>query len=1067
MAKQWLNCVIVCAVFTLALSGLASSKFSSDRYCSKYHVLNEPWRSAQARSLDLYGRHHCDNKDGFQTTRWYRFMGEAGTTMPTKPPPSSHRCGSDAPVWMNGINPTYEDGVVERQVCARFDKKICRWRWNIRVKRCPEGFLIYKLKPVKACSLTYCGLGIQNMTVDDVTRPASNEDEDGSGALDNRKEDVHPACHHYITLDEPQRSVHYQVDPNTATNTLLCDKRSGLQHGSWYRFVGEGGVIMATERPLSTHRCGTHAPVWMRGPHPTIEEGVVTRTVCAFWDGNDCKWSWEIKVLSCPGDFFVYKLRKATQCILAYCTTDGAPQTTVPSPTPSMSVELLNDEDDETGSGEPHFEDVPATESPDNAKDVGAGSPHTPERRTSYLTHHKGWDYYKVPVIGKMTSANVKAACEAAGYVTPCSGDSDCMHSSSECVLTGLEDCYNPMNEVAQEMCGTRPYGCAKLQGVYQYMNTWSKGAACGVESKLWCTIGSKWEDRYAFCADWNATTATPQATTAAPQTTTTTAPATTTARDSRNCCGKILRQATEVVDQSSDYRVPDGWTMCYIDERDTAHHKTPCRDLLQGIPGYEDAEELLAAGGNFGCWHGTTGNSHGPAFATNNVIENSCKDGVQQETRLKSWNVRTTTLGVCIKGITCDEAPETTVPPPIPSIPDEVLSDDEDDVGSGEPDDKITRKNLALGKRTKQSSLWDAGYSQNAVDGDRSTNWYSGSCTHTEVTLRDNVWDIGTTDPWWYVELESSHPIGKVVIVNRRSPKHSVTSRINPFEIRIGNSKDVTANPKCGRRHVFPGDEDVMEVSCGGIQGRYVGIRLPGENRILTLCEVEVYADENALPTTVPFPSDDEDDVGSGDSVDDGPCTKHYKFDDAWRDVSNGRDNKCDRSGDLKHGEWHRFSGSRGSMMIPTERPLTTNRCGTHAPVWMKGKLPTVEEGVVTRAACAFWGEDECNWSWDIDVMACPGGYFVYKLPKPPVCHLAYCTTYDTPQPSPTMIPAISDGSLSDDEDEVGSGEPDDKDVNPQTTMPSTTTIPTPTEDPSSDANEDDADSRRVEGSV
>ncbi|XP_035686749.1 uncharacterized protein LOC118422970 [Branchiostoma floridae] len=498
---------------------------------------------------------------------------------------------------------------------------------------------------------------------------------------------------------------------------------------------------------------------------------------------------------------------------------------------------------------------------------------------------------------------------------------------------------------------------------------------------------------------------------------------------------------------------------MCYIDERDTAHHKTPCRDLLQGIPGYENGKELLAAGGTFGCWHGTTGDSPGPAFATNNVIENSCKDGVQQETRLHSWNVRTTTLGVCIKGLICDGAPQRTVPPSTPSIPDERRSDNEDDVGSGELDDKITRKNLALGKRTKQSSFWDAGYSQNAVDGDRSTNWYSGSCTHTEASLRDNVWDVGTTNPWWYVDLGSSYPIGKVVIVNRRSPKDSVTSRINPFEIRIGNSKDVTANPKCESRHVFPADEDVMEVSCGGIQGRYVGIRLPGENRILTLCEVEVYAADDtpqSSPTMIPAISDgslgdDEDEVGSGEPYDkgEGPqttmpstttiptptedpasddddddadsgevegsvysndnrlaCEKHYVLNDPWRSVRTHRErgHRCDQKTMIKENLWFRFVGEGGTM-IPTQRPPATHRCSTHAPVWMKGNHPTVEQGVVRRKVCAFWEEEECHWSWHINVLACPGGYYVYKLPKPKICYLAYCTT---------------------DEDIEGSGEPD-----------------------------------------
>ncbi|XP_019617059.1 PREDICTED: C-type lectin-like, partial [Branchiostoma belcheri] len=79
---------------------------------------------------------------------------------------------------------------------------------------------------------------------------------------------------------------------------------------------------------------------------------------------------------------------------------------------------------------------------------------------------------------------------------------------------------------------------------------------------------------------------------------------------------------------------------------------------------------------------------------------------------------------------------------------------------------------------------------------------------------------------------------------------------------------------------------------------------------------------------------------------------------------------------------------------MMPTKRPLETNRCGTHAPVWMKGEHPTSIQGAVRRTACAFWEGEECHWSWTIHVMACPAGYYVYKLPKPTICHAAYCTT-------------------------------------------------------------------------
>ncbi|KAI8510768.1 Oncoprotein-induced transcript 3 protein [Branchiostoma belcheri] len=119
----------------------------------------------------------------------------------------------------------------------------------------------------------------------------------------------------------------------------------------------------------------------------------------------------------------------------------------------------------------------------------------------SYLASYKGWHYFKVPVSGAMTSTNVKATCEAAGYVTPCSGNSGCSHASSACVLTGLDNCNSPMYEISQELCGNLPNSCAQLYGVYQFMNNWGPDDACGAELGDWCVGGSTRENRYAFCA--------------------------------------------------------------------------------------------------------------------------------------------------------------------------------------------------------------------------------------------------------------------------------------------------------------------------------------------------------------------------------------------------------------------------------------------------------------------------------------------------------------------------------------------------------------------------------------
>ncbi|XP_019639176.1 PREDICTED: uncharacterized protein LOC109481125 [Branchiostoma belcheri] len=291
----------------------------TDPECSQYQVLMEGSRSVKVENRRP--SRHCDNL-GYH--RWYRFMGEAGTAMPTEPPPSSHRCGSDAPVWVNGTNPTYEDGVVERQVCARVSGNICRWNWKIHVKACPGGYLIYKLPPIKLkrCRSTYCGLG-NNVTVKDVVTIISKKDGDASEGFykeGNVSNDTPlQGCSSYEELSEAWRSAHVWTYPGHDQH-FKCDGRHTAVNGSWYRFTGAAGDMMVTERPLTTNRCGTHAPVWMRGTHPTLDEGVVRRTVCAFYSDRRCLWRWKIHVRACPGGYYVYKLPPPPKCNTAYCT---------------------------------------------------------------------------------------------------------------------------------------------------------------------------------------------------------------------------------------------------------------------------------------------------------------------------------------------------------------------------------------------------------------------------------------------------------------------------------------------------------------------------------------------------------------------------------------------------------------------------------------------------------------------------------------------------------------------------------------------------------------------------
>ena len=94
----------------------------------------------------------CDN---LLPKGWYRFVGAAGTEMPTTRVPA-HRCGTDWSGWLNGAHPTVEDGEVKRKVCFNRFPANCKYSMYISVKNCGSYF-IYKLQQPTICNLRYCG----------------------------------------------------------------------------------------------------------------------------------------------------------------------------------------------------------------------------------------------------------------------------------------------------------------------------------------------------------------------------------------------------------------------------------------------------------------------------------------------------------------------------------------------------------------------------------------------------------------------------------------------------------------------------------------------------------------------------------------------------------------------------------------------------------------------------------------------------------------------------------------------------------------------------------------------
>ena len=86
---------------------------------------------------------------------WYRFVGAAGTKMPTRRVPA-FRCGADWSGWLKGAHPTVGDGEVQRRVCFSDRSTGCRDSKSILVKNC-RSYFIYKLFPPSSCFSRYCG----------------------------------------------------------------------------------------------------------------------------------------------------------------------------------------------------------------------------------------------------------------------------------------------------------------------------------------------------------------------------------------------------------------------------------------------------------------------------------------------------------------------------------------------------------------------------------------------------------------------------------------------------------------------------------------------------------------------------------------------------------------------------------------------------------------------------------------------------------------------------------------------------------------------------------------------
>uniref|UniRef100_W5LD46 Mucin-2-like n=1 Tax=Astyanax mexicanus TaxID=7994 RepID=W5LD46_ASTMX len=300
--------------------------------CDNYSILDEPWRATN--SPNYWWGLHCDQYTSWNG--WYRLLHQGNSVRMPDSCVSENMCGTHAPLWLNGPHPRLEDGVVSRQVCGSWNGACCFFNSSpIQVKACPGDYYVYEFVRPSSCSLAYCA-DVGNETTTEIPQTTTTETlPTTTEAISNPSTDP---CDNYSILDEPWRATN---SPNYWWG-VHCDQYTSWN--GWYRLLHQGNSVRMPDSCVSENMCGTHAPLWLNGPHPRLEDGVVSRQVCGSWNGACCFFnSSPIQVKACPGDYYVYEFVRPSSCSLAYCadvgneTTTEIPQTTTTETLPTTT----------------------------------------------------------------------------------------------------------------------------------------------------------------------------------------------------------------------------------------------------------------------------------------------------------------------------------------------------------------------------------------------------------------------------------------------------------------------------------------------------------------------------------------------------------------------------------------------------------------------------------------------------------------------------------------------------------------------------------------------------------
>jgi len=140
------------------------------------------------------------------------------------------------------------------------------------------------------------------------------------------------------------------------------------------------------------------------------------------------------------------------------------------------------------------------------------------------------------------------------------------------------------------------------------------------------------------------------------------------------------------------------------------------------------------------------------------------------------------------------------------------------------------------LGRNTTQSSTLSDGLSKRAVDGNKDSIYYHGSCTHTNLDQT----------AWWAVQLDREYIIQRIRITNRGD---IAGERLTDFYVGLTSVPPWTSPPQLNQSSIcklytgYPPAGSTTDIYCEDAYGLYLFVMLtkPG---YLTICELEVYED-------------------------------------------------------------------------------------------------------------------------------------------------------------------------------------------------------------------------------